>query len=60
MTRTQGFRKRSCNGWNDGSRIRKNSRRKSKKSEVKDFGKMMVDDHSKANDDLKDVASKRI
>ncbi len=32
---------------------------KGKSQQVKDFGKMMVDDHSKANADLKDLASKK-
>lgn len=32
---------------------------KGKSQQVKDFGKMMVDDHSKANAGLKDIASKK-
>ena len=32
---------------------------KGKSQQVKDFGKMMVDDHSKANSDLKNIASKK-
>jgi putative membrane protein len=32
---------------------------KAKSQGVKDFGKMMVDDHTKINDNLKDIASKK-
>ena len=32
---------------------------KGKSQQVKDFGKMMVNDHTKANNDLKDIASKK-
>lgn len=32
---------------------------KGKNQQVKDFGNMMVTDHSKANDNLKDIASKK-
>jgi putative membrane protein len=32
---------------------------KGKSQQVKDFGKMMVDDHTKANNNLKDIASKK-
>ncbi|MDQ6889570.1 MAG: DUF4142 domain-containing protein [Bacteroidota bacterium] len=32
---------------------------KGKSQQVKDFGKMMVDDHSKANDELKNIATKK-
>ena len=32
---------------------------KAKSQQVKDFGKMMVDDHTKANNNLKEIASKK-
>lgn len=32
---------------------------KAKSQQVKDFGKMMVDDHTKANDNLKNIASQK-
>ena len=37
----------------------KMAQNKAKSPQVKDFGKMMADDHSKANSDLKDIASKK-
>ena len=35
------------------------AQQKAKSQQVKDFGKMMVDDHTKANNNLKDIASKK-
>jgi putative membrane protein len=35
------------------------AQQKAKSQQVKDFGKMMVDDHTAANNNLKDVASKK-
>ena len=35
------------------------AQQKAASQQVKEFGKMMVDDHSKANDNLKDIASKK-
>ena len=35
------------------------AQQKATSQQVKEFGKMMVDDHSKANDNLKDIASKK-
>jgi len=32
---------------------------KAKRQSIKDFGKMMVDDHTKINNDLKDIVSKK-
>ena len=32
---------------------------KAKSQQVKDFGKMMVDDHTKVNDNLKEIASRK-
>jgi len=35
------------------------AQQKAKSQQVKDFGKMMVDDHTKANDNLKAIATKK-
>ena len=35
------------------------AQQKGKSQQVKDFGKMMVDDHTNANNNLKDIASKK-
>ena len=35
------------------------AQQKAKSQHVKDFGKMMVDDHTQANNNLKDIASKK-
>ncbi len=35
------------------------AQQKAKSQQVKDFGKMMVDDHTAANNNLKDIASKK-
>lgn len=52
------FVKEAASGGMAEVQLGKLAQDKASSQDVKDFGKKMVDDHSKANDDLKSVASK--
>ncbi len=55
----RNFVKEAATGGMMEVELGKMAENKAKSQKVKDFGKMMIDDHSKANSDLKDLASKK-